>query len=259
MHVWGPALCALLLWWGGTVGVMHLNGLPRATHPWSMALATVVLGLALAGVAASADDTRVTGAYLAFVAALLVWAWQELGFLLGYVTGPRRVACPPNARGWNRVRHAVMAILWHELALLALMTAIVTLTWGQPNQLAVWTFASLWLMRLSAKLNVFLGVRNLSEEFLPAHLRYLVSYFRKSPRNPIFASCVIVATLLAAAAWHVALTAPDDPFTTTAHAFTAMLLTLAVLEHWFMVVPLPTQGLWRLGLRSRAQGADSGC
>ena len=35
-------------------------------------------------------------------------------------------------------------------------------------------------MRQSAKLNVFLGVRNLSEEFLPQHLHYLQSYFTRS-------------------------------------------------------------------------------
>ena len=30
-------------------------------------------------------------------------------------------------------------------------------------------------MRTSAKLNLFLGVRNLSEEFLPPHLAYLAA------------------------------------------------------------------------------------
>ena len=33
-------------------------------------------------------------------------------------------------------------------------------------------------MRQSAKLNLFLGVRNLGVEFLPQHLRYLQSFFR---------------------------------------------------------------------------------
>ena len=37
----------------------------------------------------------------------------------------------------------------------------------QPNQVATWTFALLWVMRLSAKFNLFLGVRNRGEEFGP--------------------------------------------------------------------------------------------
>ncbi len=32
-------------------------------------------------------------------------------------------------------------------------------------------------MNLSARLNLFLGVRNLHAEFLPEHLRYLGSFF----------------------------------------------------------------------------------
>ena len=47
----------------------------------------------------------------------------------------------------------------------------------------VWTFMPLWLMRTSAKLNVFLGGINLGEEFLPPHLRYLLSFMARRPMN----------------------------------------------------------------------------
>jgi hypothetical protein len=41
--------------------------------------------------------------------------------------------------------------------------------------------------------------------------------------------------------------------------FVAMLLTLAVLEHAFMVMPMPSDGLWAWGLRSReAAGREEG-
>ena len=40
---------------------------------------------------------------------------------------------------------------------------MVALTWGGANQVGTWTFLVLWVMRLSAKLNVFLGVPNLTE------------------------------------------------------------------------------------------------
>lgn len=252
-HGW-PALYTLALWWFSTGAILYLNGLPRATHKWTMGAATVLLGIALLGVAVSAADTRVSGAYLAFTAALMVWAWQELGFLLGYVTGPRRRACPPGARGWRRACHALMAILYHELALIVLGAAIVALTWQQPNQLATWTFGVLWLMRLSAKLNVFLGVRNLNEQFLPEHLRYLHSYFRQRPSNGLFPVSVIAVTALTAAAWHGAVVRSFGAFEATACSFVAMLLSLALLEHGFMVLPWPSEKLWHWGMRSRRAG-----
>ncbi|MBA4216460.1 MAG: DUF3623 domain-containing protein [Proteobacteria bacterium] len=250
-HGW-PALYTLLLWWFSTGLILYLNGLPRATHPWTFASATVLLGIALVGVSVSASDTRVTGAYLAFTAALMVWAWQEIGFLLGYVTGPRRHACPPSARGWRRAGHAVMAILYHELALIVLGAAILALSWHKPNQLAAWTFGVLWLMRLSAKLNVFLGVRNLNEQFLPEHLRYMHSYFRQRSSNALFPVSVIGVTALAASAWHIAVALHRDSFDITAGSFVATLLSLALIEHGFMMLPLRSERLWDWGLRSRA-------
>lgn len=249
MRLLAPFLYTLLVWWASTGVILYLNGLPRRWHPALMGAATVLLGIALCGVAVTADDTRTTGAYLAFTAAIVVWGWQELGFLLGYITGPRRIACPPGARGWRRAGHALMAILWHEFALLLLAAALLGLSWGQPNQVAVWTFGALWLMRLSAKLNVFLGVRNLNEQFLPEHLRYLHSYFRQRPGNALFPLTVILGTLGAAAVWQEAMASSD--FDLVASGLVASLLSLAVLEHWFMVLPLPSERLWAWGLRSR--------
>ncbi len=42
----------------------------------------------------------------------------------------------------------------------------------------------LWAMRQSAKLNLFLGVRNLSDELLPPHLRYLADVLRAAADEP---------------------------------------------------------------------------
>ena len=58
-------------------------------------------------------------------------------------------------------------------------------------------------------MNVFLGVRNLNESFLPEHLRYLHSYFRSRPINALFPSAVLASTAAAAMVWRVAL----DPLT----------------------------------------------
>jgi putative photosynthetic complex assembly protein 2 len=118
-------------------------------------------------------------------------------------------------------------------------------------------------MRLSAKLNLFFGVPNSGEQFLPPHLQYLKSFFKKRRLNLLFPLSVAGATvadvLLAQRCLH-----SNDPFLISAYALVATLLGLAVLEHWFMVLPLPTEKLWawsseKLGgtaARPRSSGLD---
>ena len=246
-----PIAYTLFLWWFSTGVILYLNGMPRWTHPWTMLAATVLLGLAFVGLAATRDDTRITGAYLAFTCSLLVWAWQEVAFLLGYVTGPRRVPCPEGSTGWARAGYALQTLLHHELALIVLALAVVAITWGGANPTGLSAFMIFWVMRQSAKLNVFLGVRNLSEDFLPPHLKYLQTYFRRAPMNALFPVSVAVSSWLAVLLWQAAAAHGVTPFEATAFTFSGTLLSLAILEHWFMVLPLPSQALWHWGLRSR--------
>ena len=247
-----PVLFTVFVWWFSTGLILYLDGLPRHTFKWTMLVATVLLALALAGLVTTGDDTRVTGAYLAFFCGLVVWAWQEVAFLLGYVTGPLREPCPEGLAGWPRMRRALQALQHHELALVVLALAVVAATWDRPNQTGLWTFMILWTMRQSAKLNVFLGVRNLNENFLPPHLKYLQTYFRRRPMNALFPVSVLLATAGAWLIWEAAFTAGIGGFERTALTFAGTLLSLAVLEHWFLVLPLPSETLWNWALRSRA-------
>ena len=246
-----PILYTLFIWWFSTGVILFLNGLPRWTFKWTMLGTSFVLVMALIGLVVTRDDTRTTGAYLAFTCGVLVWAWQEVAFLLGYVTGPRRTDCPADSTGWRRAGYAFMAVLHHELALVVLGAAVLTATWGGPNQTGMWTFLILWVMRQSAKLNVFLGVRNLNEGFLPTHLKYLQTYFTRRPMNRLFPVSVIASTVVAALIWREAGAVGVDSFDAASLTFAATLLTLAVLEHWFLVLPLPSEALWNWGLRSR--------
>ncbi len=246
-----PLIFTLFIWWFSTGAILFLNGLPSRTFKWTMLGTSVVLVAALAGLGLTRDDTTVSGAYLAFTSGVMVWAWQEVAFLLGYVTGPRRTPCPPESSGWERAGYAFMAVMHHELALVGLGLAVVALTWGGENPTGLWTFMILWVMRQSAKLNVFLGVRNLNEGFLPTHLKYLQTYFTRRAMNRLFPVSVIVSTVVAAMIWQAATVTGITAFDATALTFAATLLTLAVLEHWFMVLPLPFEVMWNWGLKSR--------
>ena len=251
-----PLLFTLFIWWFSTGVILYLDGLPRRTFKWTMLAFTGVLGLALVGLSTSKAHATEAGAYCAFTCGLLVWAWQEVAFLLGYVTGPRRTACPPSATGWRRARYAFQAVQHHEIALVMLAVAVAAATWGGANQTGLWTYLILWSMRQSAKLNVFLGVRNLNEGFLPEHLKYLQTYFTRRPFNALFPFSVALSTVIAVALWQAALAGGASGFESTSLSLCAGLLSLAVLEHWFLVLPLPFEALWNWGLRSRAVAPD---
>lgn len=252
-----PVAFTLFIWWFSTGAILYLDGLPRRTYRWSLLAATGVLVASLACLAQASDETSVNSAYAAFTCGIMVWGWLEMSFLMGFITGPRRTACPPGSRGLQRVRHAIEAILYHELALIMGALLIVAVTWKAPNQLGLWTYAVLWILRTSAKLNVFLGVRNLSEEFLPDHLRYLQTYFVRKPMNLLFPVSVTAATIGAIRLWQAALAPSAGEYEATAMSFVATLLTLAVLEHWFLVVPIPANLLWQWGLASRKPEAEA--
>jgi putative photosynthetic complex assembly protein 2 len=170
---------------------------------------------------------------------------------MGVVTGPCREACPESAGAWRRFRLALGTCLYHELTILVSGGLIVAATRGAPNQVGLWTFLVLWAMRQSSKLNVFAGVLNLNEQFLPAHLRYLSSYMRRRPMNLFFPFSVTAATV--ALGWLVqrAVAADTDAFRAAGLTFIATMLALAILEHWFLILPLPFAQLWAWALRLR--------
>jgi putative photosynthetic complex assembly protein 2 len=238
-----PVLFVVAAWFVSTGVVIMLDRLPPATFRWSLGGMALVAAGGLWLARHVAADVSPRGAYLGFAAALAVWGWHEMSFLMGIVTGPRREPLPFGTTGWTRFRMAAATLIWHEIALAATAVAMLALTWGQPNQVAGIAFAILFAMRVSAKLNIFLGVPNLTVDFLPAKLVYLKSYFRVAHYNPLFPVSVAVgsvAALLLGEAASVA--APGGAVGCT---MLAALVALGVLEHWFLVLPMKDAALWR--------------
>jgi putative photosynthetic complex assembly protein 2 len=171
-----------------------------------------------------------------------------MSLYMGIVTGPRREGCPSGTTNRRRFVLALQATLYHELAILVSAAIILVLTWGAPNQVGSWTFMILWGMRQSAKLNVFLGVRNLNERFLPAHLRYLGSYLVQQPMNLLFPVSVTVSAVIAGLL--VSAAAAAHGAAAIGLTFLATMMILANLEHWFLVLPIPVEKLWEWSLKS---------
>lgn len=246
------ALCAIFVWWFSTGIILYVVGLAPRTFRWSALVACGLFTASLWGLASSSSDTSVVGAYLAFTWALALWGALEIGFLLGLLTGPRSEPCPDGCSGWRRVAYAIEAILYHELALIVSGVAVVAVAWDGANQIGVWTLAILWSMRLSAKLNLFLGVPILNDQFLPSHLRYLSSFFIRGRVNFLFPVAITGSTVVTAALVVRALAPDASAFDAIGFTLLATLMALAVVEHWFMVLPLPVELLWNWGMRSRA-------
>jgi putative photosynthetic complex assembly protein 2 len=252
-----PTLFALFAWWFSTGLVLYIVGRPRSTHLTSMMVMTALAGAALLMLYMGSDDTGSTGAYVAFSAALVVWGWHEMAFLLGFVTGPRKHRSTKPAHQRAPLRAAIEVVIYHEVAIAMTVIALAVMTAGEPNTVGLWTFVTLWIARLSTKFNIYLGVPNHTEQFLPNHLRYLASYFCKRPINLLFPITVTAATALTGVLLASATKAGASAHDVAAAAFLAALMALVVIEHWFLVLPLPSAELWTWGLASRRDEADA--
>lgn len=243
---WLAAAIALFAWWFATGAILWRvrvadNG-DAGQHRQSVFLGSPLLigGAMLAWL--SADVVSVHGTYAGFVAALSLWGWIELAFLSGVITGPNRSPCPPGAQLPQRFWSAVGTIAWHELALVLTLLALALIATANP--IAAMTFALLLIARISAQLNLFFGVPRINTQFIPAPLRHLTSYFRQSRPSPFFPFSV----LLLAATTHMLLRFTlnaSTPATTVGFALLTTVAALALLEHLFMVLPLPDEKLWR--------------
>jgi putative photosynthetic complex assembly protein 2 len=245
---WAAALVTLFLWWFSTGAILwrvrHADRLDGRAHAQSVLMGLPLLALGIWGLGVSLDETDPNGTYIAFLSALAVWGWIELAFLSGVITGPNTDPCPPFARGWDRFWRATLTLIWHEATLVAALALLTYAAWNAANPFGLYTFALLFFARASAKLNLFFGVPRINVEFLPRPLAHLASHFRHARMNWLFPVSVTALTFATGCWLERAISAPTDA-TLIGHILLAALTALALLEHWFMVLPLPDQKLWR--------------
>ena len=241
-------LSALFLWWFSTglilFAVNRAGRGGRDGYQTVTVMTVPLLALAVFGVVWSSQQASLLGVYAGFISALGVWGWIELAFLTGVVTGPVRLRFPQGAPEYMRFGLALRSMQHHEIAVLSGFVVLVLLTSGAVNTVGMLTYAVLFFARISAKLNLYLGVPNINVEFLPAPIKHLESYFQIGPMNRFFPLTVTLLTL--GLGWWVeqAITAPDQ-IAQVGYVLLASLTGLALVEHWFMVVRLPDAVLWR--------------
>jgi putative photosynthetic complex assembly protein 2 len=241
--IW-PFVFVAVVWFFSTGAIIWLDKRPPDTFGASLLGATVLAAIATLGVLASASDTSLLGAYTAFASATIIWGWHEMAFLMGFVSGPNRTVERPGLQGWARFKSAAATLIHHEIALAVTAIALFAATWGQPNQLAAYVFGLLFMMRLSTKLNIFLGVANLSTEIMPDHLAYLKTYFRKGAFNPLFPVSLAGSLCLGYHLLMLGFGAPANSGAMASYLMLFALVALATLEHAFLMLPLRDSALW---------------
>jgi len=253
-----PIGFALFCWWFGT-GLVFLieRGLRGRPAGAMLGVMAGLAALAVYGIVQSSQVLLPGRVYLGFASSIVLWGALELSFLTGLITGPQVTVCTPvcapACRGWRHFGHAVLALIYHELALAFCTLAVATLCWDQPNPCAAWTFGLLWVMREGAKLNLFLGVRNPATELLPQRLAHLARYFGKRQMNPLLPLCILGAGL--GEIWLVrqwvgaAATRADR----VAGLLLATLLALAIVEYLVLVLPVRADALWTWATRRKGR------
>jgi len=218
---------------------------------------TLLAGLALFVHDYASTQVGLGSAYLAFTCGILLWGWLELGYFTGYLVGPYRRPCPGSCSGWRRFWLAILTSLYHELGIVVTAALLVAASWEAPNRFGVWSFVVLWLMRWSAKLNLFLGAPNLNEHWLPEQMRFLSSYMLKRPMNRLFPLSITAATILLGLLVEHASEPFCGSFMRVGLMLVSTLLALGILEHWFLVLPFSEEVLWRWAIRGQGDAPPS--
>ncbi len=251
MEFWlAPALFVTILWFVATGVVLWLNRQPADQWAGSLLVATAVAGAAFGVVLITRESPTTASVYAGFAAALLLWAWHEMSFLMGFVTGPRRTGLPQGTIGWRRFRLATAALIHHEVALALTALALLLASWGHPNPIAAYVFGLLFALRLSTKINIFLGVPHFHDEMLPGHLDYMRSYYGLARTNPLLPVSAVVVTGLTIA-FTIAASRADGNVAATSFALLAVLAGLGILEHLFLLLPVRDNLLWRWAMKAR--------
>lgn len=239
-----PVLVTVAIWFLATGMIAWLDNRERATFPRSLMLAAAVGLAGLAAILVAMHWAEVWAVYLGFLGALMVWSWHEIAFLTGASAGPRRVDCPPGLVGWERFSHASATLIYHEIALALTALMLIILSWFAANQVGAMTFALLYALRLSAKLNIYAGVPNSATDILPAHLAYLKTYY--GPKRLGAGLLLSVAAIAALAAWigAQAMAAPAGSAEAVGASLLFALAALGAIEHLFLALPFRDGALW---------------
>lgn len=239
-----PFIVTVAIWFIATGLIAWADNRERGTFRMSLLIGGGVGIAGLIAILIASQSPSVLAVYAAFGGALMVWGWHEIGFLTGAAAGPRRQPCEPGSQGLERFRHASATIIHHEVALALTALMLISLSWNAPNQIGATVFVLMFFLRLSSKINLFVGVPNTTTEMLPAHLGYLKSYFGANRMTALLA--ISILAIFGMAGWFasLAMAAPTGSAEMVGASLLTALCLLGGLEHLFLALPFRDGMLW---------------
>jgi putative photosynthetic complex assembly protein 2 len=131
----------------------------------------------------------------------------------------------------------------HEIALFATVLGLLWLMSGPENTTGLLTFCLLWVMRISTKLNIYLGARHAISDMLPDRLSYLKSYFRTDRTSGWFYVSLCGSAVFWDGWWRRRNSGCNRSYGRK-WTLLACFAALALLEHLFLVLPVRDSALW---------------
>lgn len=250
-HPLAVVLIAISVWWlstGLVLALVYRSNTARRSLVLMAGMTLVGAGGFLLMVFGGAQQT-VLGSYAGFFGALLIWAWHEAAFLSGLVTG-RRGQCPVGLLGFARFKAAWQAVRDHEIAILITVLMLWFALSDAANLYGLAAFGLLWVMRISAKMLIFLGAPHAVSELMPSGIAHLKSHFRTDRTTPLFPILLALATGVFVVLVVGAARANDD-HDVVGHTLLATFMALAILEHLILVLPVSDTALWRWAVAKR--------
>ncbi|MEM9234998.1 MAG: putative photosynthetic complex assembly protein PuhE [Pseudomonadota bacterium] len=246
-----PILFVISLWWAGTALILMGVHRPVRHHLGMAQIMTLGTAALTALIVPMGTVTSPWAAFASFAMGIALWAWHEMMFLFGYISGPRKSPCPQNINMGKRFILSTQTVIHHEVMIAIHAAILIALSWGAANSLACQTFLLLWLMRMSTKLMLFFGAPNIADHFLPAHLSYLASYFRKERNQAVSLLALCLAITITVSMGYGAYLADTGSFAWIGFVLLTSLAALAVLEHLALALPLGESVMWEWAIGHR--------
>jgi putative photosynthetic complex assembly protein 2 len=186
-------------WWMATGVIFALERSPL-TRLLGLLVATALAAWGAHTVVRERDTATPRGVRQSFLGAAFLWSWVQVAFYGGWVVGPaaRMVSVPAEGPSWSLAVRAVLAMLWYQLAMLAVLGGVGAATAGRRNRTGWWALLVFWGTHQLASINIFLGVENPGRGFFPAPLAFLESYFgaaRSTWFLPLSVAAILAFTL----------------------------------------------------------------
>lgn len=231
------------VWWLGTGAVFLAARGTQSARRWSFVAGSLLLGGVVVSLAPAVSmRTDAGGVVQGLLVGFATWAWMELSFYTGYVTGPSTREPPPGSGFVTRFRHALEACLWHELAIVGGLALLLLLSPG-PNRWAALQFSVFWGLHEVARINVLIGVPHPFRELLPRHLSHLQPYLEPRRAGVWLHGSLAILVAVTAAATALALGGSDSG--RIGWTALSVLLGLGVLELGVLLFPVPLARLWQ--------------